>query len=293
MGFTVVALCALTAGSVGVADEPSVSEALGLLKALEKTRTSFKPFRLNGTLRRPFLNADDKTTFRVDCEDAKYRVTSLGSRRRVAVYDGEQLLTYDGQQNAAIMKPEERSSSALAFDPRTLGFSTGLYSDLTLKENLAYHSAKDTVIVDIPPGRRQSGLVGVELTDRFAQRIRFEVENHAPYRVHYYSKTISRKDGKGIFATYTTTTEYWPEQSENWIPKKLTAFTQYGDDDQKVVESVVEFERPEFVSEIAPSTWTIAGLSLPFGEPVVDLRIKQRIGYWNGAELVEQVPVRK
>lgn len=60
-----------------------------------------------------------------------------------------------------------------------------------------------------------------------------------------------------------------------------------------MVESVVEFERPEFVSEIAPSTWTITGLSLPFGEPVVDLRIKQRIGYWNGAELVEQVPVRK
>lgn len=35
------------------------------------------------------------------------------------------------------------------------------------------------------------------------------------------------------------------------------------------------------------------GLSLPIGQPLLDLRIKRRVGYWNGTELVESVPMLK
>ena len=41
---------------------------------------------------------------------------------------------------------------------------------------------------------------------------------------------------------------------------------------------------------IAPKAFTLAGLRMPPGVPVVDYRIHQRIGYWDGSTLVQDFP---
>jgi len=41
---------------------------------------------------------------------------------------------------------------------------------------------------------------------------------------------------------------------------------------------------------IDPKAFTLAGLGMAPGVPVVDVRIQQRIGYWNGSTLVEDFP---
>ncbi|MDB5340314.1 MAG: hypothetical protein JWN70_5933 [Planctomycetaceae bacterium] len=288
--FAGVVLSMLFSVDIEAADKASASETLVVLKGLENVRTHFKPFTVRGTATRPVLGKDHKVEFRADCEAMKYRITSRPGLSTVSVYDGTRLLLYDGNNSATISTPDHRTST-LAFDPRSLGLATGLYSDLLLETNLAYRAAEDIVIAEIPVARQQPGLVGIELTDRFGQRIHFEIDDRAPYRLRYYSKTIPRTDGKGVFVKYVTESEYWADQPESWIPRKLTMYTlEEGRADRRRVDMIVDLERPESVAAFDPSIWTISGLSLPFGQPVADLRIRERIGYWNGKELVKDVP---
>jgi hypothetical protein len=41
---------------------------------------------------------------------------------------------------------------------------------------------------------------------------------------------------------------------------------------------------------IEPKAFTLAGLGMPVGTPVVDVRIHQRIGYWNAKNLSVNLP---
>ncbi|GAA4428612.1 hypothetical protein GCM10023155_19260 [Bremerella cremea] len=41
----------------------------------------------------------------------------------------------------------------------------------------------------------------------------------------------------------------------------------------------------DFGKSLAPSTWKLAGLEMAQGTPVSDLRVKQRMGYWDGDSL--------
>jgi hypothetical protein len=43
---------------------------------------------------------------------------------------------------------------------------------------------------------------------------------------------------------------------------------------------------------IDPEIWTLSGLDMPIGQAVVDVRIKRRVGYWDGRRLTENPPRR-
>ncbi len=278
-------------GAVSAVAQSSPPDAMGILRGLENTRTDAKPFRVKGVFLRVIPGAEQERSFAVEYEKGKYRIASEGKAKSVVVFDGTQLFSYDGKDSAVITTVDRRVSSGLAFDPRSLGISTGLYSDLTLEKNIAYHSGTDVSFGGPKVNTRGSKAVTIELTDQYSQRIRFDVQPNSPFRVHYYSKTIPLSDGGGIFSVYVTETEYWPDDADGWLPRKLVMYSlPEGKPKQRVDEAVVEFEKPEFVSGFDPETWTEKGLSMPFGQPLADLRIKQRVGYWNGIELVESLP---
>lgn len=277
-----------------LADADDSSAAVEILRGLENTRMNSKPFRIKGVLRREHAGSDWNCGFVAECEGKKYRISRLfpsGKVGAVAVFDGEQLFSYDGRKSATISQPNRRAASALAFDPRTLGLSTGLYSDLTLQENLAFRTGSEIRVVPPEKAAPQSDIVRIELTDRFAQTIRFDLQPHGAFRIHYYAKTIPVEEGSDVFAQYVTETEYWPDEDKNWIPRKLTMYSlEEGNPEMKYDNMTVEFEKPEFVAEFDPEIWTVRGLHLPFGQPLADLRIKQRVGYWDGQKLVQTAP---
>jgi hypothetical protein len=254
-----------------------------LMRSIEKTRSQSGPFKLSGVIKR---GPRTPSRFTVECEGNQYRITS---GRAVAICDGNQLLCYDGRESAVVIPREQRTIDCLAFDPRALGITTGLHSDLTLGESVAYRLGRDITVAstDDASGKQDPAAVGVELTDRFGQRIRFEMQPRSPYRVYRYSKTIPRSDGDGIFTRYVTDAEYWADDATSWLPKRLVMYDQPDSDASKRgSETTVEFEKPEFVSRFDPHTWTVDGLSMPAGQPLADLRIKQRIGSWDGKKLV-------
>ncbi len=287
-------VCVVTLGTLeqsAAPDDPS-PDAIALLRGVENTRSLSKPFRLEGIMTRTHAGSDWNCRFTVECQDNKYRIVRDGEPAAVAISDGERLFGYDGHDSATIIVPGDRASFFLAFDPRSLGISTGLYSDLTLRENIAYHSAADIrMVVPASQDSTETDDVIVELTDRFDQRIQFQIEPRSPFRVSYYSKTILEEDSDDVFAVYVTESEYWPDEDEIWIPKRLVMYSlANGDPEMRHDEIVVEFQRPEFVTDFDSETWSFSGLSMPIGQPVVDLSLSQRLGYWDGNGLVNDPP---
>ena len=272
--------------------EAPFPEAIGILRGIENTRRGSELFRMRGKLKRALRSSVRTREFVVESEGKRYRVLSGNAKRSVAIFDAEKLLSYDGMDSAVITTRDHRIAATLAFDPLALGITTGLYSDHPLRKSIAYHSGKDITLKrpERDPGEPEA--VIIELTDQFGQRIRFVVQPHSPFRVYRYSKTIPKADGHGIFTRYVTESEFWPDDPDAWLPRRLVMYTQPGGDfSKRWSDVVVEFEKPAFVSGFDPEIWTAKGLSMPVGQPLADLRIKQRIGYWNGSNLVESVPV--
>lgn len=286
-----------SSGSVSplfAADDVAPNDAVSLLQMVEETRAETKPFRMRGVLKRSMGEAQWTTEFVVESEGEKYRIRSGPRERVVAIFDGERLLSYDGRDSAVITAAGRRETTVLAFDPRALGISTGLYSDHTLKKAIAYRGGKDAKLIRTGSNSDESERATIELIDEFGQTIRFELQPQSPYRVYRYSKTIPRDDRPGIFIRYVTETEYWEDDNENWLPRRLVMhYETDGDPTQRLKDVVVELEKPEFVSGFDPETWTPRGLSMPVGQPLDDLRILQRVGYWDGSELVETFPSRE
>lgn len=137
-----------------------------------------------------------------------------------------------------------------------------MYSDLTLNENLAFHSAKD---IELQPRSGQSGRgsVSIELTDRFSQRIRFEMDDRPPFRVFKYVKSIFEINNKGkLIFQYVAESTFDNVAADNWIPSKVQMYTSYLIDTETKDDLVtLELEKPDFSVRFNPDIWTIKGFS--------------------------------
>jgi len=286
--------CATVNAASTVMDVNDTStQAMAILRSLENTRMSASSFRLKGVISRFIPNGSLESKFTIEYQDGQYRVLTSSPQNAIVIFDGEKLLSYDGNDSAVINSAGTRVTTSIACDPRSIGFSTGFYSDLTLEENIAYHSGNNlSLIAKGNPG--DSGqLVVVKLTDRFSQEITFVAEPRMPFRVHKYVKGIPDEEDGSILYRYVTESEFWPDNQDEWLPQKIKMYTLYGNDSVKKIDEItVAFDRPDRNVHFDGDSWTVKGLGLPFGQAVADLRIKERIGYWDGLKLTPNVPVK-
>lgn len=269
--------------------DESEATAVALLRGVENARRTTQSFSIDGVVRRVLGDEAQERPFLVEYSEGKYRIRS-GSA--VAIYDGSQLYCYDGRESAVVMPPHQRCVDCLAFDPRALGVSTGLYSDLSLEENIAYRLGKEIAVVRPGGGGDDTALTRIKWIDRHSQRVEMEIQPHPPYRVSYYAKMIPDDSGEGIFATYVTESEFWDDDAMTWLPRKLVMYTIDGQSPETRTDQVeVVFQKPVFGRKFAADNWTYRSLEMPIGQPLVDLKAKQRIGYWDGAGLAETPPL--
>ncbi|WP_437192953.1 LolA family protein [Planctomicrobium sp. SH527] len=245
-------------------DETSSSQAVAILRQLEASRLSTRPFLLKGKVTSPEVGSFWNCDLVIESEGEKYRITPSRPQGAVVVFDGKKLHCYDGRGQTTSISPSERTAQFVIFDPRSIGISTGLYSDLTLHENLAFHSAKD---IELRPMSDQSGRgsVSIELTDRFSQRIRFEMDDRPPFRVFKYVKSIFDDNNKGkLIFQYVAESTFDDVAADNWIPSKVKMYTSFMKDvetrdDLNLV--ILELEKPDFSVQFNPDIWTKKGLS--------------------------------
>ena len=83
-----------------------------------------------------------------------------------------------------------------------------------------------------------------------------------------------------------STISYYENDDYPWLPNRVETRYYNGDGQETSRRLIVIVESEGGVNQ-PDDTWGLAGLELPIGVPVSDLRIGQRIGYWDGHGLSE------
>lgn len=269
-----------------VAPAPEDAEAKGILEGIEKTRLAAKPFRVTGRHSARLTRDDERwQSFLAEHDDGKFRVRVTDPGGSTTISDGRQHLEYDGESSATIQSLD-KPSSELGFDPLLLGISSGIdrYSDRG-----DYLSFRHRWNLKIVSRRMDDGTetVLVSFVDRYRQTRRLWVQPERGFRVLRAELELPL-DQPGIPSVHTTVSEFRPEDRTGWVPRRIVST--YAPRGQVQTFATLELDEPEWGVEIPPSTWTVKGLELPIGEPVTDLRIHRRVGYWNGTGLQESLP---
>lgn len=198
--------------------------------------------------------------------------------RYVTVYDGKTVWRYretDGKQDGTVIDEPGRSATYL-FDPRCLGLRTHLFASSTAENCLGLNQPKSIKLIG------KEALDGapawhVQVHTRYDELLDFWIDEAVPARVVKHAK------GKDVVLSKYS--------GRNPIPIEVTA-TEQG---RRSVPSVTRFvqTRAELDVPIDATTFTLAGLGMPVGTPVSDIRIHRRIGYWTGTGLSENLPTKK
>ena len=73
------------------------------------------------------------------------------------------------------------------------------------------------------------------------------------------------------------------------MPTEIVLEQHFGGDPQPQETRMIR-RNTRYNVPIDPKAWTLAGLGMPVGTAVTDIRIMQRIGYWTGSKLSENFP---
>jgi hypothetical protein len=195
-----------------------------------------------------------------------------------AVCVGSEVMEYSEQSGAAV-KDAATGSPEMCFDPRILGVARNPTVTLTLSDTLGFATAKEVRLHD------KETIRGVEAWHVEVVRpvegisYHFWVEDKEGFRIHRYEYRTKREGGGD--ATTCRAESYYT--SNALLPDRV---------EEVHVDSAGEAE-VTFAVDVTglgtrpdSSVFGYKGLELPPGEEVVDDRIKQSLGFWDGERLL-------
>ena len=193
------------------------------------------------------------------------------------VFDGSRLMDYDGS-STRVSDPEKRGSQSQIWDPRVLGLTHIAFATQTAEDFLTFDDGvkvEEPIPVDLH-GKSALQIV-VSRTDGSQRRFWFDAEKTA---------RVVRVEGiEPDGATdFVVTSEFADDAMPTKIVKKMFR--------QRKLFIETTFVRGQAMFDVAadPAWWSLAGLDMHVGAPVTDIRIRQRIGYWDGQGLSQSLP---
>ena len=299
--------------------ESASPDPVALLRGIEEIRAKIKSGRMEITVVRVKLNMPNEQEFRCSLEasfeggarriDQRQRslfidgttpaavganekkLRAMGYDREAFVrlglghwketdvhsaYDGIQFMQYSEDLGATVKDPS-KGSADYAFDPRILGITANYLLSNSVPLVLTYHDAKSVALIG-----------------------RDEVDGHPTWKVHVHGKNEQDR-------------HFWIDESNGFKVRKFedlgnlksTVLSRYDENRPEValptwVEVSREYkglpiERMTFAVDkeqynvaVDPKHWTLAGLGMPLGQMVIDQRIHQVIGHFDGTGLTSQ-----
>lgn len=267
-------------------------DALNLLRAVEAARVQTPPVKISYSYWVHGKEVYRNVLIELDAANDRYRITAGAGTRNplVSIYDGEQLLSFDNAGSAVISR-RDQPPPGFSFDPRAIGLIPIYNAKLTLDKQIPYSSAKR-----IRLSRRESvddvATVVVHLVDQFGEENRYWIQPTKNYRVVRFEKEIRFVNGDDHHVHRFEVTSRFPAeapQGMQWIPSEVHAKGIH--DGVETLNNELRGGTIEVVKGFPPHIWTLKGLNMPVGQPVVDLRIKERIGYWNSDGVLTEEPM--
>ena len=187
-------------------------------------------------------------------------------------YDGTAVLRFESEGGTTINDPTR--SSGYVFDPRILGMTTLLSPTMTVENCLAYTNAKSVQMMGKESVEGRDAW-RVRVQSKFDDALDFWLDAHRPFRVIKHS-----------LRQRLVTSTFDEANPGDPIPIEVRSLDQK--DNKPVREVRMTRRNSRYNGPIDPKAWTLAGLGMAVGTPIVDSRIHLRIGYWNGSGLSKE-----
>ncbi len=217
------------------------------------------------------LNGDDDALAQMGLirfQDAHYRT----------VYDGKELIRFDPRQDTTIDDPA-RGSVTYIFDPRTFGLADNLSIGSPIEDFFGYRTAQSIALV----GKETVGIIAAwHIRVRVADSWRYEFWIDVNHPTHVI-KEESPNVGTTILARFDD------QNPSDPLPVEVDSTEHFGGDPRPWETRMIRVNT-RYNVPIEPKAFTLAGLGMPIGTSVNDIRIQRRIGYWAGSNLSENFP---
>lgn len=267
-------------GSAWAADDPN--RALALLRAVENARLAVLPSSVELEHEYRSGQVHNRTELVLWFQDDFVRCEARGNTKSVVVRRRGELLHFDGKNSSTIRDPA-KALADVCFDPRVLGISAHYLVSDTVHKCVAIHDSQSVRLV----GREEvAGIMTnhVEVIDAYRQRREFWIEEAPGWPVHKF-----RFQAPGSNSYVISLSRFDTNVMPPGLPVEVTS-TMYDLAGRVMAQDRLRVTRATVGIVIEPEKWELAGLGMPVGTPVADLRIKQRVGYWNGHQLTKDFP---
>jgi hypothetical protein len=271
-------LATLTATVTYNQADAALPDPVLLLHGVESARLQIPPSSL--VIRRmvPIGSNQDKYELHIDFDAEAHRFTSPTMGQERIVFDGQQVMHFDGEYRVNLVSPTDPGHGLFSFDPRFLGLGANLRSGQNFNDVLPYRTATSIETV----GREQvnnhwAWHVRLSDTNMHNRQVDVWIDERNGFRVYRY-------DERWRDFQFCTIQSFYEDKSYEWLPSRvqMRVWRPSGE-----VQEDREFRviSPKAGLRFAADTWTIAGVRPPVGTEIHDRRISKVLGYWNGKSI--------
>ena len=212
----------------------------------------------------------------------KAGLLTTSESHHTTAYDGTALIDYlenDRKAFQVTIHDPAKDVMVRMFDPRCLGLSTFLGLRHTIENDLACNEAKSIQILG-KESVEEAPAWHVQVKSKNDVKHDFWISVAQPTQVLKYAQ-----DSDFAISKYDSSFPRDPFPVEVTIMSFQNGVLRYR---QKYIRS-----NSKLNTWIDPVSFTMAGLEIPAGTEVVDMRISRSIGYWTGAGLSENKPAKQ
>jgi RNA polymerase sigma factor (sigma-70 family) len=195
------------------------------------------------------------------------------------ITDGQVIMKFDPWLDTTIQGSNADVGNFL-FDPRIFGLSEVMFHGDTVAGCLAFQNPK---LVSLVGKENVDGIPAWHIHVQVTTNWPFEFWIDAAHPTHVIKMAEPARPG-------TVWSKYDPQNPDDPLPIEVNAEDHEGKSTNYVYQTHIVRRDSRYNVPIEPKAFTLAGLDMPVGTPVVDVRIHSRIGYWNGKNLSEKFP---
>lgn len=193
------------------------------------------------------------------------------------INDGKTVTKFDFNQTE--IDEARKGSGRYAFDPRILGLTDGLFPFASVESCIGYTNAQSVELL----GREDvDGISAWHVRVEVMTNWGFDFWIDPAHPTHVLKQQALNRRGM-VYSTYDD------KNPDDPLPIQTHEIDQFGNDprpwDFWMTRTNTRYNVP-----INPKAFTLAGLEMPIGTPVVDVRLMKRIGYWTRSGLADNFP---
>ena len=267
---------------------PIDDKAIAILRGVAESRSGLKRGRMKliVSVKAP-TGTDNSNQYTVLFEGSRRRFDNESSLRGVmgkgskAAFDGSRVVQFNGQRDVNLRQIDDSTGEVL-FDPRILGITTSYYSGYAINQCLGIDNPRAARII-AEESIENRKVTHIQLIDAYERHFEFWVSEGPEFQV-----VRCLRKSSGSKRTITTQSSYVPDVFRGLLPTRVVT-TENGPDGLPRLEYVMQVQSAEEPAAIDSKQWTLEGINPPIGTNVLDLRIKEQVGYWDGTRIVKDL----